>query len=370
MTSFTIADYVYMSRALRLARRGLNTAHPNPRVGCVLARDGAVVGEGWHAVTGEAHAEVNALAAAGSRARGATAYVTLEPCAHSGRTGPCTEALIRAGVARTVAAMADPFSEVGGRGIAALADAGIETALGLLESAARDLNPGYLSRIERGRPFVRVKIAASADGATAMTDGESRWITGAAARRDVQRLRARSDAILTGVGTVLADDPALTVREAGLVLRQPLRVVVDSRLRMPAAARLLSQDGETLVACVDDAARGPLARAGAQVLCLDDDDGRVRLDSLLAALAAYPVNEVLVEAGPQLTGALLQDGLVDELVIYQAPHIMGSETRRLAATPGWLRLGDRLQLEVTDRRQVGADTRITAVPAEARPAGS
>jgi len=351
-----------MARALALAVRGLYTTHPNPRVGCVLVADGRIVGEGWHAATGEPHAEVHALETAGPAARGATAYVTLEPCAHHGRTGPCCEALVAAGVGRVVAAMRDPHPSVAGKGLAALEAAGIATGTGLMEDAARRLNAGFLSRIERGRPFVRLKLAASLDGAVAMASGESRWITGEAARADVQRLRARSDAILTGSGTMLADDPSLTVRTPGLVRRQPLRVVVDSRLRTPPSAQLLSEPGETLIACADDAKREPLAAAGAEVARVAADGERVSLPALFELLAARPVNEVLVEAGPVLAGRLLESKLVDELVIYQAPHIMGSQTRGFAETPGWSTLADRMELEVTDRRAVGADIRITAVP--------
>ena len=369
MTTFSISDYQFMARALKLARRGLNTAHPNPRVGCVLSRDGEIAGEGWHRATGEPHAEIIALNAAGDRAAGATAYVTLEPCAHHGRTGPCSRALIDAGVQRVVVATRDPFPDVAGRGIDELRSAGIQVDVGLLETDARKLNEGFLLRVETGKPLVRLKLAASIDGATAMASGESQWITGDAARRDVQRLRARSGAILTGIGTVLADDPSLTVREPGLVDRQPLRVVVDSQLQTPPGARLLAQEGNTLIICANDAGKAALEAAGADVLMLDAVDGRVALDAVLMALAARDINEVLIEAGAALAGAFIEAELIDELVIYQAPHMMGSETQRLARTPGWQTLADRLTLQITDRRQIGADIRITARPVSSQAAG-
>jgi len=360
MADFTAADSEHMARALRLARRGWYTAHPNPRVGCVLVRDGEVVGEGWHAVPGEAHAEINAIASAGERARGSTAYVTLEPCAHHGKTAPCADAMVDAGVTRVLAAMRDPFPAVAGQGFERLAAAGIAVSHGLLESEARRLNEGFLSRVERGRPFVRLKLAASLDGATAMTSGESHWITGPEARRDVQRLRAASGAIMTGSGTVLADDPALTVRDAGLGSRQPLRVVLDSRLRTPIAAKLLRSDGETLILCSDDRRRVALEAAGAVVHQVGTDSRGLALGEVLLLLGQRGVNDLLVEAGPKLSGALAAAGLVDELVIYQAPHIMGSEVRPMFATPMWTRLEDRRSLRITDLRHVGRDLRITA----------
>lgn len=365
MTEFTSQDYAMMSRALRLARRGLYTAHPNPRVGCVLVRGDRVVGEGWHRRTGEAHAEINALAAAGDAAAGATAYVTLEPCSHHGRTPPCAEALIEAGVSSVVAAMADPNPKVAGDGLERLRSAGVSVASGLMREQAAALNEGFISRVSRGRPFVRLKIAASLDGRTAMASGESQWITGEAARRDVQRLRAASGAVMTGIGTVVDDDPSLTVRDASVDTggRRPLRVVVDSALRISADARLFAATGPVAVICTDDAARGALEEAGAAVIRVASADGRVDLDAALGELARLEVNDVLVEAGPTLAGGLLSAGLVDELVIYQAPHMMGSETRGMALTAGWQRLGQRMSLEITDLRKVGEDLRITARPA-------
>lgn len=356
---FSAVDARHMADALRLAWRGQYGAHPNPRVGCVITRDGEVVGRGWHQRPGTGHAEVNALADAGSDAEGSTVYVTLEPCAHQGRTGPCADALIAAGVKRVVAAMPDPFPQVSGQGFDRLAAAGVEVSYGLLESEARQVIEGYLSRIERGRPFVRLKLAASTDGATAMESGESQWITGPDARRDVQRIRARSGAILTGAGSVLADDPSLTVREME-VFEQPMRVVMDSRLSSPVDAKMFSLPGSTLLCCIEDEAAGPFRDAGAEVVRLPAENTRVSLQSVLELLAERQVNDVLIEAGPTLAGSALGSGLVDELVIYQSPHIMGSLTQRMFDTPTLDRLDQRFGLRVTDTRRIGADTRITA----------
>lgn len=352
-----------MARALELAARGLYTTDPNPRVGCVLVRDGEIVGEGWHERAGEPHAEVHALRAAGALARGATAYVSLEPCCHHGRTPPCADALIEAGVARVVAAMQDPNPSVAGAGLRRLAEAGIETGSGLLSAQAAALNPGFVKRMVCSRPFVRAKLAASLDGRTAMATGESRWITGEPARGDVHRLRARSSAILTGIGTVLSDDPALTARVPG-VSRQPLRVVLDSALRMPTGARVLSEPGAVLVlTCSEDgAAADALRRAGAEVVQLPGSAGRVDLQAAGEELARRDLNEVMVEAGPTLNGALLQAGLVDELVIYLAPVLMGADARGLFELPGLERMAERPAVTITDVRAVGADWRITAHP--------
>lgn len=367
MTSAT--DHSYMARALQLAERGLYTTHPNPRVGCVLVRDGAVVGEGWHVRAGEPHAEIHALREAGARAAGATAYVTLEPCSHQGRTPPCSAALVKAGVARVVAAMQDPNPRVAGSGLQALQQAGVETLSGVLSAAAEALNPGFVKRMRTGLPWVRCKLAMSLDGRTAMASGESQWITGAAARRDVHRLRARASAILTGIDTVLADDPALTVRlEAPeeAPQRPPLRVVLDSQLRMPVDAQLTGQPGETLVltgvAQPERLAR--LARPGVTVATLPVQAGRLDLAAVLAHLGGLEMNEVHVEAGATLCGALLQAGLVDELVIYMAPHLMGSAARGLFALPGLERMAQRIGLDVADIRAVGEDWRITAFISE------
>ncbi|MDX1432576.1 MAG: bifunctional diaminohydroxyphosphoribosylaminopyrimidine deaminase/5-amino-6-(5-phosphoribosylamino)uracil reductase RibD [Gammaproteobacteria bacterium] len=358
-------DNVWMGRALDLARRGLYTADPNPRVGCVIVKDGEMIGEGWHARAGEPHAEIHALAAAGTRARGATAYVSLEPCRHHGRTGPCTVALIEAGVQRVVAAMRDPNPRMAGRGLADLARAGVRVDDGVLAPEAEALNAGFVSRHRRGRPLVRVKIAASLDGRTAMASGESRWITGAAARRDVQRLRAASSAVLTGIGTVLADDPLLTVRDErfGPSPRQPLRVVLDSDLRTPPAARLLEAPGRTLVVAARASERAAALRAaGAEVLVLDDGAARVDAQALLAALAAREVNEILVEAGATLAGALLGQGLADELVVYLAPVLLGCRARGMVALPAIERLAEGIGLEVVETVAIGDDLRITALP--------
>ena len=351
-----------MARALRLANRGRYTAHPNPVVGCVIAKQCEVVGEGWHVKAGEGHAEVNALAVAGDKATGATAYVTLEPCAHHGKTPPCAYALIGAGIKRVVVAMQDPFSEVAGKGIEMLRAEGVQVDVGLMESAAASLNEGFVRRVTADRPFVRLKLAASLDGAIAMASGESQWITGPEARADVQRLRARSGAIMTGIGTVLADDPSLNVRACDIDTGglQPLRVVLDSRLRMPLAAGMLTLPGATLVCCTGNRNGGPLREAGAEVKSFAAIDSQVDVSAVLEELGRREINEVLVEAGPALAGHMLQKELVDELVIYQAPHIMGSQTKRLIETPTWNELADRLETQVTDMRRVGADTRITA----------
>jgi len=374
-------DLAYMARALRLARLGLFTTDPNPRVGCVLVRAGEVVGEGYHHRVGAPHAERVALAAAGGRAGGATAYVTLEPCRHQGRTPPCTDALLTAGVRRVVAAMVDPNPLVAGKGLEILKTAGVAVQVGVLETEARTLNPGFIKRMRRGLPFVRCKLAAGLDGRTAMASGESKWITSATARRDVQRLRARSSAILTGSGTLLADDPALNVRlgaeelpgmQPGERVRQPLRVLVDSRFRTPVNARLLGLPGTTLIAGLASASAAGrrLEASGAEVYLCAGRGGRVDLEALLRYLARREINEVQVEAGPTLAGALLQGGVVDEIVLYLAPHLMGDDARGLFRLPGLTRMQDRIGLAVRDLRMVGPDLRITAVPgASRRPEG-
>jgi len=356
------ADHRYMARALRLARRGLYTTDPNPRVGCVLVRDGEIVGEGWHAVAGGPHAEILALQAAGERARGATAYLTLEPCCHHGRTPPCTDALAAAAIARLVVAMPDPNPLVGGKGLEALAAAGIAVETGLMQPQAEALNPGFISRMRRKRPWVRVKLAASLDGRTAMASGESQWITGEAARDDVQVWRARSSAILTGVGTVLADDPRLTVRLSTGEARQPLRVVVDTHLSMPADARMLAGGGPVLVITAEDDAGNAarLVRAGAEVVHMPGARRVVDLQALMDELAVREVNEVHVEAGATLCGSLLEAALVDELVIYLAPCLMGSGARAMFNLPGLASMADRIELQVQDVRMVGRDLRVVA----------
>ena len=359
---------MYMARALRLAERGLWTTDPNPRVGCVLVRDTEVVGEGWHEKAGEPHAEIHALQQAGDKAAGATAYVTLEPCCHHGRTPPCTDALINAGVTRVVAAMRDPNPQVAGSGLLALQQAGIETTDDVLAAEAEQLNAGFVMRMRSGRPHVRCKLAMSVDGRTAMASGESQWITGAAARRDVQRLRARSSAIMTGINTVLADDPSLTARPDDLSeddLAQPWRVVLDSRLRMPPAARLLGKPGRTLVltGVTDIDRHAQLMHANVEVVALPLVDGRLDLAAVMQHLGALEMNEVHLEAGAGLCGALLQAGLLDELVIYMAPHLMGNAARGLFDLPGLETLAQRVPLKIADIRAVGEDWRITATVA-------
>lgn len=359
--SFTADDARYMARALELAARGLYTTDPNPRVGCVIVKDGAVVGEGWHVRAGEPHAEVLALVQAGERARGAQVYLTLEPCNHFGRTPPCTDALLHAGVRRVIAAMRDPNPMVDGKGFERLNGVGIECRAGLLEAQARALNPGFVSRMQRGRPFVRVKIGASLDGRTAMASGESRWITSEAARADVQRWRARSSVILAGIDTVLADDPALTVRDFDIG-RQPLRVVLDSRLRTPPTAQILRAPGRTLVATAsaDERAAQTLIAAGAEVVRVPGVHGRVDLRALMQLLAQREVNEILVETGPRLAGALVTEGLVDELVLYVAPLLLGDAGRGMFHLPEVRALADGVKLETMQITAVGGDWRITA----------
>lgn len=355
-----VNDSQWMAQALHLAECGLFTTTPNPRVGCVLVNAGQVMGEGWHERAGELHAEPLALRAAGDQARGATAYVTLEPCCHQGRTPPCADALIAAGVSRVVLAMQDPNPLVAGQGIAKLRAAGIEVECGLMEAEARLLNIGFCSRMERGLPWVRSKIASSLDGRTALANGESQWITGDAARRDVHVWRARSCAVMTGIDTVLEDDAQLTVR-AIATSRQPLRVVLDSHLRIPLDSKIL-QGGQVLVVAstVDAEKRGALEQRGAQVVVLEDEGGRVDLLATLRYLAAIGCNEVLVEAGSTLNGALLKADLVDELILYFAPQLLGDMARGMAQLGELSSLDQRVELQWQDVRQVGHDLRIIA----------
>lgn len=358
---FTAADHAYMAEALRLAEQGLYTTDPNPRVGCVIVKDGTIIGRGFHHKAGEPHAEVLAMREAAGSVRDATVYVTLEPCSHFGRTPPCADALVTAEVARVVAAMQDPNPLVAGKGFAKLQAAGMETVHGLLEAEARDLNRGFVSRMTRGRPWVRSKLAASLDGRMALTGGESRWITSEAAREDVHRWRARSSAILTGAGTLLADDPSLTVRLPG-EWRQPKRIVVDGTLRTPAAARVLAPPGETyIVTAVSDATRhAPLVAAGANVLVVPANDGHVDLAALMRRLAEMQCNEVLIEAGAGLNGALFAAGLVDEFIIYMAPCLLGDSARGMFHLPAFKNMRERIELHLTDVRRVGNDLRILA----------
>lgn len=375
--TFSAADHGHMALALRLAGRGLFTTSPNPRVGCVLVKDGNVIGEGWHEKAGGPHAEINALRALASKvgsggtalagsaanmgtAQGATAYVTLEPCSHHGRTPPCADALVEAGVARVVVAMTDPNPLVAGQGLARLREAGIVVDCGLMEVEARELNIGFISRMTRGRPWVRLKIAASLDGKTALANGVSQWITGPDARRDVHAWRARSCAMLTGIGTVREDNPRLTVRDIETP-RQPLRVVVDSRLEISSDAAILA-GGVCLVACAVEAKEkmAQLRALGAEVIVLPDTRGKVDLPELLNELGRRGSNEVMIEAGAKLAGSLLRESCVDELLIYQAPLLLGDAARGMVDMGELASLAQAARLNIVERRAVGADFFIRA----------
>lgn len=375
---FTDFDRDAMARALELAEHGLQTAHPNPRVGCVIARDGRIVGEGWHVRAGEPHAEVHALRAAGAAAMGATAYVTLEPCSHHGRTPPCVDALLAAGIGRVVFAVADPNPRVNGKGAGELRAHGVSVEGGLLEREATELNIGFLTRMRTGRPWVRVKLAMSLDGRTALANGESHWITGDAARADVQQWRARSSAILTGIGTVLADDPQLTVRlpdpPAG-ARAALLRVVLDSHLRTPPGARLFSSPGEVMLVSTargaheqpaERARRAALSQCATLRTLKSDAQGRVALEPLLEELGQRQINELWVEAGPRLAGALLSTHCVDELMLYIAPRLLGPQARALAELPELAALQDSPQFVMIDYRKVGSDLRLRVRPVQQR----
>lgn len=354
MTPFSDLDQAMMRRALALAEQGLFTATPNPRVGCVLAQGDRVVGEGWHEKAGAPHAEANALAAAGAHARGATAYLNLEPCAHQGRTPPCADALAAAGVTRVVAALRDPNPEAGGGGDK-LAAAGVRFEHGLMESEARELNIGFVSRVTRGRPWVRMKLAATLDGRTALANGKSQWITGAAARKDGHRWRARACAVLTGIGTVKADDPRLTVREVETP-RQPLRVIVDSRLETPPEAKIL-QGGKTLIFFGDTANKPP---QGAEAIAMPNAKGKVDLAAMLRELARRGVNELHVEAGFKLNGSLAREGCVDEMLIYLAPAFLGDSAQGMLDLAPMASLDERLNVSLRSVERVGEDLRIIA----------
>jgi len=370
-TEQSVLDAAYMARALELARKGVYSTHPNPRVGCVIVRDGEVVGEGWHVRAGEPHAEVHALRQAGEKARGATAYVTLEPCSHHGRTPPCADALVNAGVVRVVAAMQDPNPDVAGRGLLRLMSAGIAVQSGVLEGEARAINKGFLKRMEHGLPYVRVKLAMSLDGRTAMASGESQWITGPEARSAVQRLRAQSSVVLTGADTVLADQARLTVRpdELGLnaeltalaVTRPPLRVLVDGRLRVPLDAPFFKAGSALVVTCAAASARERYHEEGHEMLALPSSGGHVDLRKLLVELASRGVNDVLVEAGPKLAGAFTRLGLVDEFQIFVAGKFMGSSARPLLDLP-LAQMSEALELKIIEMRAVGNDWRVIAIP--------
>jgi diaminohydroxyphosphoribosylaminopyrimidine deaminase/5-amino-6-(5-phosphoribosylamino)uracil reductase len=362
-------DYRYMARALQLAERGLNTVDPNPRVGCVIVNKDEIVGEGWHERAGEHHAELRALQQAGAASAGATAYVTLEPCCHHGRTPPCTDALLSADISRVIIATMDANPSVSGSGVRQLAAAGVHVETGVMSVEARSLNAGFFRRMEIGRPYVRSKIAVSLDGRTALANGTSQWITGDAAREDAQRWRARSSAIMTGAGTIEVDDPSLNVRldefayGAGSI-RQPMRVIVDSRLRIRPDSRTLSLPGDVRVFCIDarPEARSALEAAGAIIEETGAHDGRVALSDVMTSLAALEINEVLVEAGAVLNGALLQAGMMDELIVYMASHILGQDGLGMFAIPELQAMSSRVELELCDIRRVGVDCRMTYRP--------
>ena len=359
--TFSAVDHRMMARALRLAERAVFTTRPNPMVGCVLVHGDEVVGEGWHQRKGGPHAEVFALQAAGDRAKGATAYVTLEPCAHHGSTGPCADALIAAGVTRVVAAMRDPFPQVDGAGFDKLRAAGIAVESGLMEAQSRELNRGFLSRIERGRPWLRVKLASSLDGRSAMASGDSKWISGEASRNDVQRWRARSGALLTGAGTVLADDPQLTVRlDEGSEFVPPLRVVLDPGLATVARGRVREGDAPTLYLHAPEAK--PPRGLQADHVAVPVRNGRFDLDAVVRLLATRGINEVQVEAGATLAGAFLAAGLVDELLLYIAPVLLGERARPLLDGLHIDAMAERLRLRTVDSRSVGGDLRLLLRP--------
>lgn len=371
-TQWSDTDRGYMSRALQLAAKGLYTTHPNPRVGCVLVKEGRIVGEGYHLRAGEGHAEVNALAQAGENAKGATAYVTLEPCSHFGRTPPCAVGLIDAGVTKVIAAMVDPNPQVAGRGLEMLRAQGIETSAGLLETEAKALNPGFIKRMETGLPQVRIKMASSLDGRTAMASGESQWITGPDARGDVQKLRAQSSAIVTGIESILLDDSSLTVREAELdlpnasdiVKQQPLRVVLDSSLRMPVDAKILKQPGRTLIAtCSDDRLKKEkLESGGAQIIVLPSEEERVSLRALLKWLAdEEQCNELLVETGATLAGEFIKQGLADEIQLYMAMKLLGSDARPVFTLP-LSKMSEQVELRQIDSCMLGRDLKLVLQP--------
>ncbi len=363
-----------MAHALRLAERGLWTTQPNPRVGCVIVRDGEIVGEGWHQVAGEPHAEIYALRMAKDQAAGATCYVTLEPCCHQGRTPPCVEALIKAGITRVVIPVTDPNPLVSGQSVERLLKTGIIVDTGILSHEAEQLNRGFFMRMRHGRPYIRCKMAMSLDGRTAMASGESRWITSKDARMDVQALRARSSAIMTGAGTVLADNPLLNVREEDLPnylpkppvsIKQPLRVVADAHLSMPPDARLLSQPGPTVIftASHTSSVTEWLKKAGAHVIYLPNREGQIDLPLMCQKLAKdYEVNELLLETGATLAGAMLRAGLIDEMVIYLAPILLGNQARPLFYLPDLQFLSEKIQMDIVDLRAVGSDWRMTAIP--------
>jgi len=367
--SFSAEDFRFMARAIQLAKKGWYSAHPNPRVGCVIVNGVRIIGEGFHRRAGELHAERNALANCCEDPAGATAYVTLEPCCHHGKTPPCTDALIEAGVVEVVIAMQDPNPLVAGQGVEKLENAGITVRTGLLESQAVALNRGFIKRMTEKRPFVRCKLACSIDGRTAMASGESVWITSEQSRHDVQILRAESSAIITGAGTVLADNPSLNVRlnhqdlslDDDLEVLQPLRVILDARLQTPVNARILSLPGKVVIFCSDQAIAeaAKYTQGNVSVIAVEANDELLDFKQVLQALAERQINDVLLETGATLAGSAIQAGLVDELVIYQAPHLMGHEARALVNIPGLENMSDRIVLKLADQRLIGQDQRLT-----------
>ena len=355
---FSSDDHAYMSQALQLAERGLYSTSPNPRVGCVIVRDGKVAGSGWHVHTGQPHAEINALNVAGEAAQGATVYLTLEPCSHYGRTQPCVEALVRAKVAKVIIAMQDPNPLVAGKGISLLKQSKIKVLIGLMEEKAKELNVGFVSRMIHNRPWVRMKIAASFDGKTALNNGVSQWITGEAARYDGHRLRARSCAVLTGIGTVLEDNPQLSVRFIE-TSRQPIRVIIDSKLEIPVTAKAIRGEDELIFTANDNNEKiAVLKKAGARPIILPNKKGKVDLVKMIQILADFEINEVLIEAGSKLNGAFIRERLVDELVIYLAPHLIGNMASGMLQLPELTDLSEKYNLKTQDLRMVGKDIRI------------
>jgi diaminohydroxyphosphoribosylaminopyrimidine deaminase/5-amino-6-(5-phosphoribosylamino)uracil reductase len=366
---FSADDYRYMARALKLAEKGRYTTHPNPRVGCVLVKNNRIIGEGYHRKAGEAHAERLAIANASENPEGATAYVTLEPCCHHGKTPPCTDALIEAKLSRVVVAMQDPNSLVAGKGLDLLRQAGVTVAVGLLEQQAVLLNLGFIKRMSHGLPFVRCKLASSIDGKTAMASGESVWITSEASRRDVQLLRAQSSAIMTGSGTVSHDNPSLNVRlnaedlqiDSDLPVHQPVRVILDTTLQTPTDAKILKQPGQVLLYCgiESQADSSKYSNSKVTVVPVDLHNHKLAIEQVLKDLAERQINEVLLETGATLAGAAIKAGLIDELIVYQAACLMGHEARSLAVLPGIESMSDKINLRLVDHRRIGPDQRLT-----------
>ena len=362
MTEFTKEEVGYMSEALRLAKQGCYTTHPNPRVGCVIVSDGDIVGKGCHQSYGGPHAEIHALHDAGKKAKKATAYITLEPCSHHGKTGPCDEALIEAGVSRIVYATEDPFEKNDKSMPDKLNDAGISVSVGLLRDEAKQLNRGFFSRVINKKPFVTLKLGVSIDGATAMESGESQWITGEAARKDVQKLRASSGAILTGSGTIKIDNPSLTVRDETLNAIDPIRVIIDTKLQTSPDAKIYQDDKTTWIFCVDDENKTLFQNKNTEVFKVEKNGNYVNLRSVLEILAKKGINDLLVEAGSHLCGALIREELVNEFVIYQAPLIMGSNTQKMFHTPGYNKLNESLKINIKESKKLGEDIKMIAEP--------